>query len=195
MTCIVAVAEGGKVFMGGDSMGTAGWNSRVLATPKVFRKGPFLFGVCGSMRMGQLLQYKLAIPDQDGIPDMTYIMGPVLDAVRECLRVGGFAKVSNNQETGGFCFIGYKGKIYQFDDDYGVIVVAGDFAAMGSGDMSALGAMMAMVGTPPRERIERALEISAYFSAGVCGPFHILSSEGRGAGGEGPGADLVEVDD
>ena len=190
MTCIVGLVEQGVVYLGADSLGCAEWNSRVLAmeTPKVFRRGPFLFGVTGSLRWGQLLQYKLVIPGQDETPDMAYMVGTVLDAIRQCLKENGFAQIENSQETGGVCLIGYKGKLYSVDDDYGVLVTVDDFAALGCGDMPALGALMALTGMEPRERLMRALEISAYFSAGVGGPFHIISSEGGAGAGLGEGA-------
>ena len=61
MTCIAAVGEAEQVFMGGDSMLAAGWDARISAMPKVFRNGPLLIGVAGSLRMLQLLQYKLVM--------------------------------------------------------------------------------------------------------------------------------------
>lgn len=179
MTCIIGLVENGVTYFGSDSLVCAGWDSRVLAadTPKVFRRGPFLFGYTGSLRFGQLLQHKLVIPEQDGLPDTTYVLTTMLDAIRECLKSSGFAWVENNQESGGLCLIGFKGKLYELNEDYGVSVAADDFSAIGSGSQSALGALMALAGTPPRERVERALIISAYFSAGVGGPFHIISGE------------------
>jgi ATP-dependent protease HslVU (ClpYQ) peptidase subunit len=178
MTCVIGLVKDGVIYFGSDSLAAAGWESCVLAadTPKIFKRGAFLFGYTGSPRFGQLLQHKLVIPEQDGLPDAPYILVTVLDAIRDCLKSNGLALVENNQEEGGFCLIGYKGKIYKVNSDYGITVAADDFRAIGCGDVFALGALKALEGTPPMERIARALEISAYFSVGVGGPFHIISS-------------------
>ena len=39
MTCIVGIADGAKVWIGGDSAGVAGWSLTVRADEKVFAVG------------------------------------------------------------------------------------------------------------------------------------------------------------
>lgn len=46
--------------------------------------------------------------------------------------------------------------------------------ACGCGENYILGAMKALDGIPPRERIAKSLEITACFCNGVSAPFHIL---------------------
>lgn len=62
MTCIVGIADGKKVWIGGDSQGTAGHALTIRADTKVFVKDPMVFGFCGSYRMGQLLRHSLSLP-------------------------------------------------------------------------------------------------------------------------------------
>src|SRR5690606_5374194 len=44
MTCIVAIKDGGSVWMGGDSAGCSGFDLTIRDDAKVFRNGPYLIG-------------------------------------------------------------------------------------------------------------------------------------------------------
>jgi ATP-dependent protease HslVU (ClpYQ) peptidase subunit len=186
MTCIVGLVEGGVVYIGGDSMSVAGWDMGSTEFRKVFRRGEFVVGFTSSWRMGQLLKFRVNVaPQPTDQSDMAYMVGTYIEAVRSCFKDAGFATVENNEESGGLFLVGYKGKLYRVWGDYAVLPSDEGLAAVGCGDAYALAAMMALEGLPPRERIERALEISAHFSAGVRGPFYVVSSEdGPGVGGE-----------
>src|SRR5436305_5717111 len=98
MTCIVGVAEQGVVYIGGDSAAVSSYNKTVKRDPKVFKKGDLLFGTCGSVRMRQLLQYKLDIPVYSGGDLMEYLVTHFINAVRDCFKDGGFAKAENGRE-------------------------------------------------------------------------------------------------
>ena len=62
MTCIAAITEKGKVYMGGDSAGVSGYDITIRADEKVFKNGQCVFGFTSSFRMGQLLCYKFKVP-------------------------------------------------------------------------------------------------------------------------------------
>ena len=57
MTCIVGLEHKGKVYIGGDSAGVAGYSLSVRADQKVFINGNFIFGFTSSFRMGQILRF------------------------------------------------------------------------------------------------------------------------------------------
>jgi len=59
MTCIVGIAQEGKVWIGADSAAVSGQDIRATALRKVFRRGQFLIGYTSSFRMGQLPQFHL----------------------------------------------------------------------------------------------------------------------------------------
>ena len=101
MTCIVGLVHEGTVFIGGDSAGVAGLSLVVRADEKVFRNGDFLMGFTTSFRMGQLLRYKLDPPRRH--PDdrvAKYMVVDFIDAVRECLKAGGWASKPESTEGG-----------------------------------------------------------------------------------------------
>lgn len=181
MTCIVGVVEKGTVYIGGDSASVAGWTSRVTRLPKVFRRGPFLIGYTTSFRMGQLLEHALNVPAQGAKErdDMRYMVTVFAEHVRQLLKERGVAKIEANAESGGQFLVGYRGRLYSVQSDFQVNEMADGFDAVGSGAEYALGAIAALKGQPPVQRLKRALAISAHFNMGVSAPFFVKSLQRR----------------
>ena len=180
MTCIVGVAAGGKVWLGGDSAGVAGWSLTVRADAKVFGNGPFLMGFTTSFRMGQLLRYAFTPPHHDdGVPDEKYMATTFVNAVRECLKAGGCASKEKDAENGGTFLVGYRGRLYFVGDDYQIGVAADDADAVGCGADIAKGSLHTSAqlkpGVEPEQRVRWALEAAERNSAGVRSPFVVLS--------------------
>lgn len=178
MTCIAGLVVDGKVYIGGDSAGVANWDLQIRADQKVFKNGPFVMGFTSSFRMGQLLRYKLQPPTRfkkDGtLKDIyEYMVTDFIDAVRQCLKDGGYASKENEVEQGGFFLVGYEGRLFMIQSDYQVAEALDGYMAVGCGDMIALGNLYATKGQPPIDRIRSALEAAEHFSAGVRGPFVI----------------------
>lgn len=174
MTCIVGIAEGGKVCIGGDSAGVSGYTVTVRSDPKVFRTGAFLVGFTTSYRMGQLLRYAFHAPVQpEGVDTFEYMVTLFVETIRECLKTGGYAKKELEQETGGSFLVGYAGHLFQIDNDYQVGECAEGYMAVGSGKEIALGALYVTRGQAPHARVEAALAAAAHHTAYICGPFVI----------------------
>lgn len=177
MTCIVGIAEGGKVIIGGDSAGVGGYSLTVRSDEKVFKNGEFLFGFTTSFRMGQILRFAFSPPARvENIDDYKYLTTTFIDAVRAALKAGGFAMVENGGERGGTFLFGYRGGLYIVDSDYQVGASRDGFMACGCGDQIANGAMFATAGLikDPQVRVKLALEAAERLSAGVRAPFSIL---------------------
>lgn len=180
MTCIVGFAEKGKVWIGGDSAGVAGWCRTIRADTKVFVRDGFVYGYTTSFRMGQLLKYKFIAPKQpDKMPDHEYLCTSWIDEIRKCLKEGGFSEIAHNRETGGAFLLGYRGRLYSIASDFQVGEPIDGLAAIGCGADFALGAMFASKGRP-ESRIRTALAAAALFSCGVSGPF-VVESVGGGS--------------
>lgn len=178
MTCIVAIAHKGKVHIGGDSAGVgARHDVNVRVDKKVFKNGDYIMGFCGSFRMGQLLAYKFIPPEPHPDRDMlAFMVTDFVDAVRDCLKHGGFSKISDNEESGGDFIVGYKGHLFHLFEDFQVQAVADDFDAAGIAAELALGSLHSTRGKAPKERILKALSAAEHFSAAVKGPFTVLST-------------------
>lgn len=175
MTCIVGLVDKGKVWIGGDSAGIAGWSRTIRKDQKVFHNGEFLMGFTTSFRMGQLLRFKFKPPTPvEGIDDYEYLCTAWIDAVRECLKSGGFSHVDKNREEGGMFLVGWRGRLFSVDSDFQVGEPQLGYDAVGCGEDIALGALFATDG-PPRRRVLTALKAAENFSIGVAGPFVIKS--------------------
>ena len=178
MTCIVAAIDEDYVYIGADSAGVdkTTFSSHVRRDKKVFERGPFLFGFTSSFRMGQLLQYKLVLPEQaDGQSDFAFLVGPFIDAVRQCFTDGGFTQKTQEREVGGVFLIAYRDNIYTIYDNFQIEQVAHPYNAIGCGEEVAKGSLYSSVGhRVTKTRVLLALKAAAYFSGAVRGPFHII---------------------
>ena len=177
MTCIVGLVHEGVVYIGGDSAGVDGMSLTVRADEKVFQNGEFLMGFTTSFRMGQLLRYSLKPPRRHPDDDINQFMVVTFtNAVRECLKAGGYASKEDEVESGGTFLVGYAGRLFTVDSDYQVGIPEDGYAAVGSGQDIARGSLFATQGQDdPRERVLTALRAAERFNAGVRGPFHVLS--------------------
>lgn len=181
MTCIVGLVDQGNVWMGGDSAGVAGLDISLRADPKVFRNGAFLVGFTSSFRMGQLLRFRLAPPPRRPDQDLfRYMVCDFVEAVRLCLKDGGFAHRSNDVETGGFFLVATEGRLFSIQDDYQVSEFNRGFHAIGCGSAYALGSLHTTRDLPGEVRVRKALETAEHFSGGVRAPFLIDCIEAAG---------------
>lgn len=188
MTCVAAMSDGHAVTMGADAAGVDTGGSFTLerrARPKIFRAGRYLIGYTSSFRMGQLIEHAAILPEPHGDPDR-FMVTEFVEAVRACLKAGGFSKKEHEVESGGTFLVAFDGLIFKIYDDYQVSREIAPFTACGCGEQVARGAMHALAarGATPREAVEAALGAAEACSAGVRGPFTILSTapEGGDAG-------------
>jgi len=188
MTCIVGYIEKKEketvIYLGGDSAGVAGTHITLREDPKVFKKtgenGTFLIGFTSSFRMGQLLMSsKFEPPKQkENQTDLDYMITDFVDEVRKVFDKNGYMKKESGQEEGGTFIVAYKDKLYQIESDFQVGVNLAPYDACGSGEDYAKGALYSLVNFSSikdgKKIVEKALEISANFNAGVSKPFNIV---------------------
>jgi hypothetical protein len=180
MTCIAGLVHKGQVWIGGDSAGVCSetYSLQVRADKKVFQNGPFLMGFTSSFRMGQLLAHAFCPPNPPPAKDEDLFKWMVVDfvnALRECLKAGGFAEKKDEAEKAGTFLVGYGSRLFQIADDYQVGESTFGFDACGCGADLALGSLYSsqqMI--DPKKRLHMALSAAEHFSAGVRAPFHIV---------------------
>jgi hypothetical protein len=178
VTCIVGIADGESVWLGGDSAGISGWDKTIFTEPKVFRNGEWVMGFTTSFRMGQLLQHVLVPPrlPEPSVPLERFMVTEFIDAVRQTLRGGGFAKKENDVERGGQFLVGIRGRLFFVDSDYQVGESTDGYAAIGSGFAYALGSLYATEGADNEDRVRASLKAAVKFSAGVAEPFNVVKA-------------------
>lgn len=183
MTCVVSMIKNGDIYMAADSCGSAGGFTVVRSDPKIFIKGPMIFGFAGSFRQGHLLHYKLKIPKHPKkMSDVEYLNSKFIDAVRVLLINNGSAMAHANQESlAGTFLLGYRSNVYQIDYDLQVGIHSRDYDSIGSGSELALGSLFSTenMANKPKARIFMALSAAAEFNAGVLPPFKLLVLKGR----------------
>lgn len=180
MTCIVAVAKDGKVYMGGDSAMTdegAGIVSR-MHLPKVFIKGEFIVGYAGNARFGKILQHSFTYPR----PPANVKTSEQLDAFMNGVVITEFRKQAQEmslekEEKEDFqVLIGLRGHLFEFNEDWAVFEVGRNYNSVGSGAAVALGSLYTTeTWKDPNKRIRVALEASSLYTPYVGEPFDILS--------------------
>jgi len=181
MTCIVGMVEDGEVYIGGDSIAADGWDKDIIAERKVFRRRDILFGCAGSIRMMQLIQYHLVIPQRlPLVSDEEYIIVSLVGAIRQCLKDNGLLEVENAKEkTGQDCIIGYKGRLFLLQTDLSIYMSSFSSIAIGVGKIYAQTAMhtqqryIKSKRVTPCVRIIRALEVAESLCIGVSPPFYV----------------------
>ncbi|MFH1230021.1 MAG: hypothetical protein V1709_00850 [Planctomycetota bacterium] len=178
MTCVIGLIDkkSNKIYIGADSIGKADDAVAIRADEKVFIKDKFIIGFTSSYRMGQLLRYKLKIPEySNGKTVFEYMVTDFVDAVRTCLKDGGFASKDKETECGGSFLIGFKGRLFVIESDYQVEEVRLPFNAVGSGADIAKGVMYSTETYYPKTRIISALKAAGFFLSSVRRPFIIKS--------------------
>lgn len=175
MTAIVGLVHHGRVLLGGDSAGVAGWSMTVRADPKVFTNGPYVIGYTTSFRMGQILRYAV-LPAAPRKPGKLYrhMCTTWVDAVRSALKDAGWAKKESEQETGGTFLVGVAGRLFEVCADYQIGEPADGYDAVGCGADIARGALHVTSSRAPHKRITAALAAAERHSAGVRGPFTLM---------------------
>ena len=180
VTCIAGIVHDGTVYIGGDSAGIAGYALTVRADEKVFKKGEWIFGFTSSFRMGDLIRYSLALPiippELDGHDLRGIMVTEFVNALRSTLKSGGFAKKENEVETAGTFLVGVRGRLFEIDNDYQVGEPLDGYAAVGCGAEIAVGSLFTSTDTNPHSRVLTALQAAERHSAGVRGPFHIVTT-------------------
>lgn len=177
MTCIVGLVESGQVLIGGDSASVAGHTIATRSDAKVFRNGQYLIGFGTSYRMGQLLRHQLVVPVPPEREDLGgFMCSDFAEAVRDCLKAGGFAGVEDGAERGGHFLVGVGERLFHIGGDYQVAEYTYGFAAIGSGEDFALGSLHSTLGQPPLQRVLTALEAAERFAWGVRRPFLVGST-------------------
>lgn len=186
MTCIVALAVGNKVYLGGDSAASDEKTGLIVqrSDPKVFKVGQYGIAFCDSFRMGQILQYNWTPPKYTptaGFKNLDKFMRTkFVESVKETFQNHGYGRFGNNTDDGdeGGIFIisvAGTGKIYTMDVDYHISEADVDYMAEGSGQQVALGSFhsTSQIKTP-RKRVRMALEAASKFIMSVRGPFTII---------------------
>lgn len=189
MTCIVGIkefdADGNvkRLLMAGDSFGGDGSTGAKFLKPKVFKRGDFVMGVCGSYRVMQLLEFTLKIPEKSNSQSTeSYLYSDFVEAVRSCLINGGCTKVSENGiqsfPAADFVF-GYNKQLYFMQDDFSILEPESNYYSTGSGSKHASASLYTTekLNMPVEDRIQEAFDCTSHFVTSVNNSVTIVVQE------------------
>jgi hypothetical protein len=180
MTCIVAIAQNGVVYMGSDHAASDDKTGWILARkePKCFKVGQYAVAFTDSFRMGQILQYMWTPPKYT--PTKTnsgldkFMRTKFIDSVKQAFKDNGYGSIgsASEEDTGGIFIVGIEGRIFTIDEDFHVGENVVNYMAEGSGGQIALGALYATKNQKnPKLRLKAALEAAAEYNMAVSAPF------------------------
>lgn len=179
MTCIVAIAQNGVVYMAADHAASDDKSGYIITRrdPKVFKVGQYGIAFTDSFRMGQILQYSwkppIYTPTKTNSGLDKFMRTKFIDSVKQSFKDNGFGDIGGNDEdTGGIFIVGVCGRIFVIDEDFHVGEALVNYMAEGGGGFFAMGALYATKNQKnPKIRLKTALEAASEFSMSVSPPF------------------------
>lgn len=178
MTCIVGLVHDNRVYIGGDSAGIDDDHMYdIRATPKVFKRGEFVYGCTNSFRMADILRHSFKEPPIKG-DILKYMATTYVDKLFKCFDKAHYKLTEEGEDAnnGPVYLVGVRGRLFCIFGDWQVTELKRKFDAIGCGGPFALGALHVLEQTDktPEEKVTEALKASSQFST-IYEPFHILS--------------------
>lgn len=180
MTCIVGIKTKTNVYIGGDTLGSNGFTGGSYVKSKVFKKGKFLFGGCGSYRILQLLEFELTIP-KIYVDEKTddYLYSRFVDAVRSCIKSGGALKLKDGVEEMANCafLFAYDNRLFTMQGNFSILESTNDYSVTGSGSYHAEASLYSTqdVIKDPIKRIKKAIICASNYVLSVNDKIDIIS--------------------
>lgn len=192
MTCIAAVLDEDKIWMGCDSF-VGNSHTHILlpqSENKLFttelmviggEKEKMIFGFAGSVRDCQVVKHDLNLPvynPDDEMSDIKFVINRIIPAIKRTHKSHGVLAVRDGVETSGSWFLlGWRKKIYCIGEDYSVVPASTNYLALGSGEDVAHGSLQSTEGLSihPGERIVQALKAAETNTNFVRAPFYVES--------------------
>jgi ATP-dependent protease HslVU (ClpYQ) peptidase subunit len=171
MTCIVGIADGDSVYMGGDR-GVSDDNVILkMSRSKVTQHGDFIIGYSGSLGVGQLMEF-ITYPKVTKATDVYKTIK--IDLVEQVKSL--YESHSRDIEDNGTDWlIGCKGRLFEFSSaDWGVLEI--QECSIGTGSPIALGSLYTSreIEDNPIIRITYALNAACELSPTCSLPVDIL---------------------
>lgn len=187
MSVVVAIKEGGAVYIGADSQVTKGGTRTTLNNPnnyKIWKVGGSencLMGHVGNLRDSNVVRLMDGlIDDYDEFykkVDYRFVVRRLVPGIIKTLREANFLKGDGFVDfmDSGFIFA-YKDKLFSINTDCSVIEID-DYVALGSGAQEAIGSLLSTEGQTPQERIVKAIKASAVSDIYVDYPIILTNTE------------------
>lgn len=187
MSVVVAIKDGGKIYLGSDSQVTR-WGTRTtLRNPnnyklwKVIGVDNCLMGHVGMLRDANIVRLMDRLVTEYSVYknyiDYEYVVKEIVPAIVNELKTYGMVKDDKFIDMLDSEFIfAFKDQLYVIGRDRSVIEV-NDYVAIGSGEDQAVGSLLSTEGQDPKERIVKAIKASAVCDIYVDYPIILTDTE------------------
>jgi len=175
MTCIVAVAHEGKVYLAGDR--GASTDDTILPSKdrKIERRGAFVIGYAGNYGLGQLMLHGLKMPPlrSRGGDLLPYMRTTFHRHFITCVERSKYKIDPAHEDTQSSFLIGVRGQLFEYEPLDGQMAVF-DETAIGAGAQFAFGVLFATRGMNPEDRVRLAVAAACEYSPSCCEPIDVL---------------------
>ncbi|WP_164868126.1 Ntn hydrolase family protein [Rhodovarius crocodyli] len=179
MTIIVSLRTPDGVVVGADScLSDESGNRNRSRLPKLFRIGAVLIGYAGDARLGEVLRYQLQLAERHPKTDAAaWISTVVAPAIRQ-VAVDHHLVAEAADLLPGTLLLVTDGRAFILHSDYGVSEPVERYAAIGSGERLAVGALHGLLHLgieldDPEAAIKAALSAAAEHDVGCMAPFTV----------------------
>ena len=185
MSVVVAIKEGGKVYVGADSQVTKGGTRTTLLNPnnykiwKVRDAENCLMAHVGWVREANVVRTLYLVDDYDvyrDCIDFRFVVKSVIPEITKALGEARYLKEGYIESMESSYLFIYRDRIFNIGSDLSVVEVE-DYVAIGSGANQAIGSLLSTEGKKPEERIVMAIKASAASDIYVDYPIIITDSE------------------
>jgi len=174
MTCIIAIAQAGDVWMGADRGCWKHDGNLAISMPnsKLIRRGELIFGSTGTTASMKVLRI-MDIPSRRAdISDMEYLDGSLTEAYFVASNKYRAIRKYDGEDLADNVLFAYRGNIHEITGE-GALISLGEYHAIGGGAEVAYGVLWATRGQLPRERILSALRGALEHTGAVRAPFDV----------------------
>lgn len=188
MTVVVGIRDGGRVLLAADAESQRGYVRVETARPKVFRVGPFAFGVSGPPAVNQAIHYRLAaslppiVNDEDAA---TFAATELRDAIIAALEAARLVRAQDGairlgpDEDGPCLLVAFGPHLFAMDRDTSIEAARDAYLAIGAGDEVAYGALAATedLGWSAQRRANAAIWAANRHAVGCGGRVSMIWTE------------------
>lgn len=173
MTCVVSIETEKGVYLGCESLGSNTFTSDNYHYGKIFQVGEMFFGISGSYRIAQALQYNLVVPERgEAEDDEAFLAGKLVNHMRLTLAECGCLSQTSSDGTPSVQNMGeaslilaYRDKIYLIQTDFSILRPKSGEICIGSGGYHAQASLFTSknLNIPPEDRIKLALQCASNY--------------------------------
>jgi len=173
MTCVVSIETEKGVYLGCESLGSNTFTSDNYHYSKIFQVGEMFFGISGSYRVAQALQYSLVVPERgESEDDEAFLAGKLVNHMRLTLEECGCLSQTSAEGTPSVQNMGeaslilaYRDKIYLIQSDFSILRPKSGEICIGSGGYHAQASLFTSknLDIPPEDRIKLALQCASNY--------------------------------